>query len=31
MLKAARKVEMSQAHTMIDDPKWGLSNREARS
>jgi hypothetical protein len=30
-LKAARKVEISQAQTMIDEPKWGLSSREARS
>src|SRR5258705_13571 len=30
-LNAARKVEMSQAHTMIDDPKCGLSSREASS
>ena len=28
---AARNVEISHAQTTMDEPKWGLSNREANS
>ena len=30
-LNAARKVEINHAHTMSDDPKWGLRSRDASS
>jgi hypothetical protein len=30
-LKAARNVEINQAHTIKEEPKNGLSNREASS
>ena len=30
-LNAARNVEINQAHTMIEEPKWGFNSREARS
>lgn len=31
LLKAARKVEIRNAHTMRDDPKWGARSREPTS